>query len=142
LYFCVYIHIDRGYQIYQIHHWKPVNYPRIFFFKNGSKTVIDKQPKCFKNGGFLKTSQLHKCGFACIWYPLMFFHFEFDFHQIFKTWSQYRGTGTNRDIPLINFSEFFFMWIFYKNLTKEIPEVPQSIKILKDAKKFLCYLSW
>jgi hypothetical protein len=33
--------------------------------------VLDEQPTGFKNGGFLKTSQLHKCGFAYIWYPLM-----------------------------------------------------------------------
>ena len=32
--------------------------------------VLDEQPTGFKNGGFLKTSQLHKCGFAYIWYPL------------------------------------------------------------------------
>jgi hypothetical protein len=28
--------------------------------------VLDEQPKGFKNGGFLKTSQLRKCGFAYI----------------------------------------------------------------------------
>jgi hypothetical protein len=33
--------------------------------------VIDEQPTGFKDGGFLKTSQLHKCGFAYILYPLM-----------------------------------------------------------------------
>jgi hypothetical protein len=58
--------IIRGYQIYQIHNWEPVNYPKIFFFINGSKIVRDEQPAGFKNGGFLKTSQLHKCGFAYI----------------------------------------------------------------------------
>jgi hypothetical protein len=31
-----------------------------------SKMVLDEQPTGFKNGGFLKTSQLHKCGFAYI----------------------------------------------------------------------------
>jgi hypothetical protein len=33
--------------------------------------VLDEQPTGSKNGGFLKTSQLHNCGFAYIWYPLM-----------------------------------------------------------------------
>jgi hypothetical protein len=28
--------------------------------------VIDEQQTGFKNGGFLKNSQLHKCGFAYI----------------------------------------------------------------------------
>jgi hypothetical protein len=28
--------------------------------------VLDEQPTGFKNGGFVKTSQLHKCGFAYI----------------------------------------------------------------------------
>jgi hypothetical protein len=28
--------------------------------------VLDEQPTSFKNGGFLKTSQLNKCGFAYI----------------------------------------------------------------------------
>jgi hypothetical protein len=28
--------------------------------------VLDEQPTGFKKGGFLKTSQLHKCGFAYI----------------------------------------------------------------------------
>jgi hypothetical protein len=28
--------------------------------------MLDEQPTGFKNGGFLKTSQLHKCGFAYI----------------------------------------------------------------------------
>jgi hypothetical protein len=28
--------------------------------------VLDEQPTGFKNGGFLQTSQLHKCGFAYI----------------------------------------------------------------------------
>jgi hypothetical protein len=32
--------------------------------------LLDEQPKGFENGGFLKTSQLHKCGFA-FWYPLL-----------------------------------------------------------------------
>jgi hypothetical protein len=38
----------------------------MFFFINGSKMVRDEQPTGFKNGGFLKTSQLPKCGFAYI----------------------------------------------------------------------------
>jgi hypothetical protein len=57
---------NRGYQIYQIHSWKPVNYTKIFFFITASKMVLDEQPTGFKNGGFLKTSQLHKCGFPYI----------------------------------------------------------------------------
>jgi hypothetical protein len=28
--------------------------------------VLDEQPTGFRNDGFLKTSQLHKCGFAYI----------------------------------------------------------------------------
>jgi hypothetical protein len=28
--------------------------------------VLDEQPTAFKNGRFLKTSQLHKCGFGYI----------------------------------------------------------------------------
>jgi hypothetical protein len=28
--------------------------------------VLDEHPTGFKNGGFWKTSQLHKCGFAYI----------------------------------------------------------------------------
>jgi hypothetical protein len=28
--------------------------------------VLAERPTGFKNGGFLKTSQLHKCGFAYI----------------------------------------------------------------------------
>jgi hypothetical membrane protein len=35
-----------------------------FFFITASKILLDEQPKGFENGGFLKTSQLHKCGFA------------------------------------------------------------------------------
>jgi hypothetical protein len=31
--------------------------------------VLDEKPTGFKNGGFLKTSQLYKCGFAYIQYP-------------------------------------------------------------------------
>jgi hypothetical protein len=38
---------------------------------NESKTVSDEQPTGFQNCAFLKTSQLHKCVFAYIWYPLM-----------------------------------------------------------------------
>jgi hypothetical protein len=34
--------------------------------------VLDAQPTGFKNGGFLKTSQLNKCRFAYTWYPLLF----------------------------------------------------------------------
>jgi hypothetical protein len=33
--------------------------------------VLDEQPTGFKNVGFLKTSQLHKCGFAYIQHPLL-----------------------------------------------------------------------
>jgi hypothetical protein len=38
----------------------------MFFFITASKMVLDEQPTGSKNGGFLKTSQLHKCGFAYI----------------------------------------------------------------------------
>jgi hypothetical protein len=34
----------------------------------GFKMVIDEQQTGFQYGGFLKNSQLHKCGFAYIWY--------------------------------------------------------------------------
>jgi hypothetical protein len=37
-----------------------------FFFIIEFKMVIDEQQTGFQNGGFLKPSQLHKCGFAYI----------------------------------------------------------------------------
>jgi hypothetical protein len=41
-----------------------ITYPN--FFINGSKMMIDEQPTGLKNGGFLKTSQLHNDGSAYI----------------------------------------------------------------------------
>jgi hypothetical protein len=57
---------NRGYQISEIQHLKPVDYPKIFFFTNGSPKVQDEVPACLKNGGFFKTSQLNDGGFAYI----------------------------------------------------------------------------
>jgi hypothetical protein len=57
---------NRGYQIYEIPHLKPVNYPKIFFFTNVSPKVQDEVPACSKNGGFFKPSQLNDGGFAYI----------------------------------------------------------------------------
>jgi hypothetical protein len=45
---------------------KPVNYPKIFFFTNGSPKVQDEVLGCLKNGGFFKTIQLNDGGFAYI----------------------------------------------------------------------------
>jgi hypothetical protein len=42
------------------------SYPKMFFFITASKMVLDEQPTGSKNGGFLKTSQLHNCGFSYI----------------------------------------------------------------------------
>jgi hypothetical protein len=58
--------LSRGYQIYKIHHGKPVNYPKIFFFTNGSPKGKDEEKTCFEKDKFFKTSQLNSGGFGYI----------------------------------------------------------------------------
>jgi sensor histidine kinase YesM len=121
----------------------------------GFKMVIDEQQTGFKNVGFLKTSQLHKCGFAYIWYPLMNERwrkndFQAFLYQLWSSpnlhWKQKKisiSDGFGHTLKIGKFLVFIF-FIFFSFLSHAILPILISIYFFGRLLKILkhCQLIW